>query len=188
MNLHYLVRRILGRPTCVLGYHSTIASSARIFNAGSHSRGISIGQNSRIEGELFVSSHAGQISIGDWCFVGPGTRVWSALEIKIKNRVLIAHNVNVFDSLTHPLNPILRHKQFAEILTRGHPKEIEQGERPVVIENDAWIGAGAMIMRGVRIGERSIVGAGAIVTRDVPDDVIVVGNPARVVRNLKSGE
>lgn len=185
MNLHYFVRRVLGRPTCVLGSHSTVGASARILNASQHSSGICIGQNSRIEGELFVFAHAGRIRIGEWCFIGPGARVWSAAEITVKDRVLISHNVNVFDSLTHPLNPVLRHKQFAEIATRGHPKEIELGARPVTIENDAWIGAGAMIMRGVRIGARSIVGAGAVVTRDVPDDVIVVGNPARVVRHIR---
>lgn len=170
----------------MLGPQSTIASSARILNAGQHSFGIRIGQNSRIEGELFVFAHGGQIRIGNWCFIGPGARIWSAVEITIKDRVLISHNVNIFDSLTHPIDPIQRHKQFVEIATRGHPNEIDLGGQPVVIEEDVWIGAGAMIMRGIRIGARSIVGAGAIVTQDVPTDVIVVGNPARIVRRINN--
>lgn len=174
----------MGRPTCELGLQSTVASTAKILNAGQHSSGIRIGQNSRIEGELFVFAHCGQIDIGNWCFVGPGARIWSAAVITIKDRVLISHNVNILDSLTHPIDSIQRHKQFIEIATRGHPKEIDLGGRPIVIEEDAWIGAGAMIMRGVRIGARSIVGAGAIVTQNVPDDVIVVGNPARIVRHI----
>jgi len=186
VNFHFLIRRFLKRPTCVLGSGSTVASSAKILNAGRRSSGIQIADNSRIEGELFVFAHAGQIRIGNWCFVGPGARIWSAAEITIKDRVLISHNVNVFDSLTHPIDPIQRHKQFIEIATRGHPKEIDLGGRPIVIEDDAWIGAGAMIMRGVRIGARSIVGAGAIVTQDVPDDVLVVGNPARAVRHTNN--
>lgn len=186
MNLHFSIRRLLGKPTCVLGSQSTVASSAKILNAGEHCSGIRIGQNSRIEGELFVFAHGGQINIGNWCFVGPSARIWSAAVITIKDRVLISHNVNIFDSLTHPMDPIQRHKQFAEIVTHGHPKEIDLGGRPIVIEEDAWIGAGAMIMRGVRIGARSIVGAGAIVTQDVPDDVVVVGNPARIVRHINN--
>lgn len=170
----------------MLGRQSTVASSAKILNAGQHSFGIRIGQNTRIEGELFVFAHGGQICIGDWCFIGPGTRIWSAAKITIKDRVLISHNVNIFDSLTHPIDPIRRHKQFVEIATRGHPNEIDLGGRPTVIEEDAWIGAGAMIMRGIRVGARSIVGAGAIVTKDVPADVVVVGNPARIVRRLNN--
>lgn len=186
MNLHFYIRRLLGRPTCVLGSQSTVASSAKILNAGQDSFGIRVGRNSRIEGELFVFAHGGQIRVGDWCFIGPGARIWSAAEITIKDRVLISHNVNILDSLTHPIDPIQRHKQFVEISTRGHPNDIDLGGRPIAIEEDAWIGAGAMIMRGVRIGARSIVGAGAIVTQDVPADVVVVGNPARIVRRINN--
>jgi maltose O-acetyltransferase len=56
--------------------------------------------------------------------------------------------------------------------------------RPVRIGDDVWIGTGAVILKGVTIGARAIVGAGAVVNRDVPPDVIVAGNPARVVKNL----
>jgi acetyltransferase-like isoleucine patch superfamily enzyme len=188
VNLHFFIRRLLGRPTCVMEPQSTLAWSAKILNAGQHSSGIRIGRNSRIEGELFVFPNGGQIRIGHWCFIGPGARIWSATDITIKDRVLISHNVNIFDSLTHPIDPIQRHKQFVEISTRGHPNDIDLGGRPIAIEEDAWIGAGAMIMRGVRIGARSIVGAGAVVTRDVPADVIVVGNPARIVRRINKND
>ena len=55
---------------------------------------------------------------------------------------------------------------------------------PVTIGNDVWIGHGAVILKGVRIGDRSVVGARAVVTRDVPADTVVAGNPARVVKSL----
>ena len=187
MNFNFLVKRILGKPTCILGLESKITLSAKILNAGKNSSGIRIGRNSHIQGELFVFAHGGQINIGNWCFVGPGARIWSASKITIGDRVLISHNVNIFDSMTHPIDPVQRHNQFVEITTHGHPKEIDLSGQAIVIEEDAWIGAGAMIMRGIRIGARSIVGAGSIVTRDVPDDVIVVGNPARIVRHLNNG-
>jgi acetyltransferase-like isoleucine patch superfamily enzyme len=184
MNLHLLLKRLIGKPTCVLGEQTRLAHCARILNAGGKSSLIRVGRHCVIEGELFVFGHGGEIEIGDWCFVGPGTRIWSASAVTIKNRVLISHNVNIFDSLTHPLNPERRHAQFKEIVTSGHPREICLDERPVIIEEDAWIGAGAIIMRGVRVGARSVVGAGSVVTVDVPDDAIVAGNPARLVRQL----
>lgn len=57
---------------------------------------------------------------------------------------------------------------------------------PIHIKRNCWIGAGATILRGITIGENSVVGAGSVVTKDVPDNAIVVGNPARVVKYLDS--
>lgn len=176
------LRQLRGKPTLRLGAGSSLARSARILNAGASSDLIRVGSHCRIEGELFVFAHGGRITIGDWCFVGPGTRLWSACDLRIGDRVLISHQCNVMDSLTHPLDPAARHAQFRSILTQGHPREIDLDERPVHIEDDVWIGAGATILRGVRIGRAAIVGAGAVVTRDVPDGAVVAGNPARIVR------
>jgi acetyltransferase-like isoleucine patch superfamily enzyme len=132
-------------------------------------------------GELMTFAHGGNISIGEWCYVSAGTRIWSATSIQIHDRVLISHNVNIFDSLTHPLVAQARHKHFKEITTNGHPRQIDLDERPVIIEEDAWIGAGAIVLRGVRIGAEAIVAAGAVVTKDVPSGCIVGGNPAVVL-------
>lgn len=162
--------------------------AARILNASGSSERISIGTRSLIEGELFVFAHGGHISIGESCFVGPGARVWSAGSIDIGNRVLISHNVNIFDSLTHPLSPRMRHAQFQAIASTGHPKSIELAEEPVNIGDDAWIGAGATILKGVSIGACAIVGACAVVTHDVPAATIVAGNPAKSVRTLTAQE
>lgn len=82
------------------------------------------------------------------------------------------------DSLTHPLDANERHLQFKEILTKGHPKALNLDEKPVSIMDDAWIGAGVTILRGVTIGERAIIGAGSVVTKSVPADSIATGNPA----------
>ena len=85
------------------------------------------------------------------------------------------------DSLTHPIDPLQRHEQVRAILTTGHPRAVNLDESSVTICNDAWVGAGATILRGVVIGEAAIVGAGAIVTHDVPPFTIVAGNPAKAV-------
>lgn len=75
------------------------------------------------------------------------------------------------------------------VITENHPEEMSLRHglytRPVLLKKNSWIGAGAIILPGVTVGENSIVGAGSVVTKDVPDNTIVVGNPAKVVRNVK---
>jgi len=188
MNLHFLVRRLLGRATCVIGPEARIGSRARIINIRGDSSAISLGRGTVVDGELLTFGHGGRIRLGDWCFVGPGTRIWSAADIEVGDRVMISHNVNIFDNLTHPMNPAERHHHFKTITTSGHPRELDLGERPVRIEDDAWIAAGATVLRGVTVGRGAIVGAGAVVTRDVPPLCVVAGNPARVIRRLESTE
>ena len=135
-----------------------------------------------------IFGHGGQISIGEWCYVGVGSRIWSAGSIEIGDRVLISHSVNIFDNLTHPLRATERHQQARQIFMTGHPREINLDEKPVKIGDDAWIGACAIILRGVSIGKGGVVAAGAVVTRDVPEYSIVAGNPAVVVRELSLDE
>ena len=71
----------------------------------------------------------------------------------------------------HPIHPELRRKQAEYNL-------------PVHIENNVWIGAGAVILPGVTIGENSVIGAGSVVTKDIPPDVVAVGSPCRVLRTI----
>lgn len=188
MNLRILVRRILGRSGFLAGGGTTFAGSAQVIDTG-HRGGnrVCIGRHSRIEGELLVFAHGGEIAIGDWCFIGPGTRIWSGASIKIGDRVMISHNVNIFDSLTHPLDPAERHSHFRRIMAHGHPADVDLGDRPVVIEDDVWIAASATILRGVRIGQGAVVGAAAVVTGNVPPMTVVAGNPARVIRTIDAG-
>lgn len=188
INFNYLLRQIIGKPTCVKHANARLGVSARITNIGQHSSQITIGAGTIVDGQLLVFPHGGRITLGEWCYVGEGTRIWSAVSIEIGDRVMISHNVNIFDSLTHPLSAALRHQQFRKIATVGHPRNIDLGEKPVRIGNDAWIAAGAMVLRGVTVGEGAIVGAGAVVTRDVAPWTIVAGNPARRVRELNPAE
>lgn len=182
MNLDLLVQKALGRKTCVLAAGARLGSRARIRNILGQSDAITIGSHSVVMGDLSTHAHGGKISIGEWCYVGEGVRIWSSCSIAIGDRVLIGHNANIFDGLTHPLDPIARHEHFKAIITTGHPRQIDLGERPVVIHDDAWIGAGAMVLRGVTIGSGAIIGAGAVVTKDVPANCTATGNPATVVR------
>lgn len=76
-----------------------------------------------------------------------------------------------------------------QILTPLHPtdaalRRTQEFGRPIDIGSDVWVGAGALILAGVRIGSRSVIGAGSVVTRDIPDDVFAAGNPCRVIRKV----
>ena len=188
MNLDYWTKKILGKATCSLSRGAKLSSTARIRNIRGLTSAIKVGDRSFIAGELLTFAHGGQIQIGQWCYIGEGSRIWSAGRIDIGDRVMISHNVNIFDNLTHPVDPVLRHQHFRAIASVGHPHRIDLGERPVRINDDAWIAAGAMVLRGVTIGKAAIVGAGAVVTHDVPPFAIVAGNPARVIRYVKSDE
>ncbi len=108
----------------------------------------------------------GRLRIGDRVFVNCGTVIISVKEIVIGDDVAFANEVYVVDSNSHGL------------------EGGEHVEAPVRIGDGCWLGARAMVLPGVTIGKRVMVAAGAVVTRDVPDDVLVAGNPARVVRPL----
>jgi acetyltransferase-like isoleucine patch superfamily enzyme len=108
----------------------------------------------------------GRIRFGDRCFVNCGTVVIATCEITVGDDVALANEVYLMDSDSHGVE--------------GRPHV----EAPVRIGDGSWLGNRVMVMPGVTIGKRVLVAAGAVVTRDVPDDVLVAGNPARVVRSL----
>ena len=171
---------------CIAEKNSYLYASTRIYN---HLKveNIIIGEHSHIRGELFTFAHGGRIIIGDYCYVSEETRIWSAKEIRIGNRVLISHNVNIFDSDTHPVDdPVARHQQFKDIITTGHPREIDLNEQPVIIEDDVLISCMSIILKGVTIGKAAVVAAGAVVTKDVPPYCVVAGNPAQIVRRIEA--
>jgi acetyltransferase-like isoleucine patch superfamily enzyme len=188
MNVDYHLQRLLGRATCRLGTGARLLRTARIRNIRGDSDCIAIGTNSIIRGELLTFAHGGTIDIGSWCYVGENSRIWSGSLVKVGDRVLIAHDVNIFDNLTHPIDPGERHRQIQSIFTKGHPPRLNLDERPIKINDDVWIGAGAFIMRGVTIGARAIVAAGSVVTKDVAADAVVAGNPALVVKSVLESE
>jgi acetyltransferase-like isoleucine patch superfamily enzyme len=149
---------------------------------------ISVGANTHIRGQLFTFAHGGRITMGSYCYVGENARLWSAVRISIGDRVLIGHNSSIFDSDTHPMNAGDRHEHFVQIITKGHPAMVDLREDPVAIEDDVWIGANVVILKGVTIGRAAVIGAGSIVTKDVPPFVVVAGNPARTIRDLSADE
>lgn len=172
--------------------NSTMHSSVRILpnadisNMRQRQDLITIGKDSVIQGQLLILAHAGNIHIGESCYVGMETRIWSSASINIGNRVLISHNVNIHDTDSHSIDAYLRSKHFSTIMSTGYPEEnvFDIKASPVVIEDDVWIGFNSTILKGVNIGRGSIVAACSTVTKDIPSNVIVAGNPAKIVKSI----
>lgn len=141
---------------------------------------IVIGDHVRLSGKPSIGfsnrlRHAPELVIGHGTFIGHDCSFAIATAVRIGKHCLLAGGVKVYDVDAHPIDAARR---------RAEEPFPPENSRPVIIEDDVWIGTRAMILKGVTIGARSIVGAGAVVTSDVPPDVVVAGNPARVVKHL----
>ena len=162
------------RNEALIGHKTRVLYTGQISNIPKIKQNIQIGNNCIIAGQVQTISDQGEIKIGDWCYIGRGSRIWSSAGITIGNRVLISHNVEIHDTEGHPLDANMRARQTEAIFTEGHPKKVE-GIRtsPIKIGNDVWIGFGATIRKGVTIGDRAVIGARAIVAQDIPPDYIL---------------
>ncbi|MBP7148707.1 MAG: sugar O-acetyltransferase [Acidobacteria bacterium] len=120
----------------------------------------------------FFCDYGGNIRLGQRVFFNFNCVVLDVCRVEIGDFTLFGPAVQIYTPL-HPFDAALRRQQ-------------EFG-KPVSIGADVWVGGGAIILPGVRIGSRSVIGAGSVVTRDVPADVFAAGNPCRVVRDIQSG-
>jgi acetyltransferase-like isoleucine patch superfamily enzyme len=171
------LRRAMFAGHAQLDPAATLLETARVVNLRGDRSAVRVGARSVVGGELLVFAHGGRVEIGEWCFVGEGSRIWSANEVVIGSRVLISHGVNIHDCDSHPRDAAERHRHFRELCENGHPRELRSvPNAPVRIGDDAWIGFNATILKGVTIGARCIVAAGSIVTRDVPPDSIHIAD------------
>lgn len=118
----------------------------------------------------FRCDYGEQISIGDRFFANFGCVFLDVCSVEFGDRCLLGPSVHIYTA-THPL----------DAATRNAGKEYG---KPVSVGDDVWIGGQAVLNPGVRVGNGSVVASGAVVTRDVPDDVVVQGNPAKVVKEL----
>ncbi|HWJ62689.1 MAG TPA: sugar O-acetyltransferase [Acidimicrobiales bacterium] len=117
----------------------------------------------------FFADCGRNIRIGTHVFVNQGCTFYSLAPITIGDEVMIGPNVSLVTS-GHPVAPSQRHAALVG--------------KPITIERDVWIGAGATVIGGVTVGARSVVAAGSVVTEDVPADSLVGGNPATLIRSI----
>jgi len=158
-----------------------------------------VGKHVRLDGDIPYIKGNGKIVIGDNVSIGNhnawfiGLKVYDnseliignntsinyktvisvAQKVEIGNNCAIAEEVKIFDNNSHPINPEKR----KEIMTK-------EDVSPIVINDNVWIGMNSFIMKGVTIGEGSVIAAGSVVTKDVPPFCIYGGNPARLIKKI----
>lgn len=129
-----------------------------------------IGQNCYIEPPLHANWAGKFCHLGNNVYANFNLTMVDDGDIFIEDDVMIGPNVTIISG-THPTDPELR-------------RQIYQYTKPVIIKNNAWIGANAIILPGVTIGKNAVIGAGSVVTKDIPDNVVACGNPCKVMHSI----
>lgn len=157
----------------VLDYNNTRPSDMEAKNKILRQLLGTVGQNVWIEAPLYMS-YGCNTHVGDYFYANFGLTVVDDGEVHIGDRVLLGPNVMI--SVTgHPL--------VAEERSTG-----AQFSRPIHIGNDVWVGGNVSIMPGVTIGSNVVIGAGSVVTKDIPSGVVAFGVPCRVVREITDAD
>lgn len=157
---------------------------------GEHTR-LTIAKDCIIGGSFVFESSEGKVTIGEHTYIGGSTFI-SRSSISIGSNVTIAWGCTIYDHDSHSLNYMERRKDISDELDDirngrnfiAHKNWDVVNSKPITICDDAWIGMNCIILKGVTIGEGAIVGAGSVVTKDVPAWTVVAGNPAKVVKTL----
>lgn len=129
--------------------------------------------------------------VGKDCYIEPPLHAnWGGRHTHLGNHVYANFNLTLVDDSDIFIGDNVMMGPNVTIATAGHPIEIElrrqamQFNMPIHIGNNVWMGAGVVIVPGVTIGDNSVIGAGSIVTKDIPSNVVAVGNPCRVLREI----
>ncbi|ODT43981.1 MAG: maltose acetyltransferase [Nitrospira sp. SCN 59-13] len=129
-------------------------------------------------------------SVGEGTVIMPQFTCDYGYNIRLGRNVFLNYHCIFLDCAPIDIGNDVQVGPAVQLYTAQHPLEADvrrsglESARPIRIGNDVWIGGGAVILPGVTIGDRSVVGAGSVVVRSVPADCVAVGNPARVVRTL----
>lgn len=133
-----------------------------------------IGENCYIEPPLHANWGGKNVHFGNGVYANFNLTLVDDCDIFVGDNVMFAPNVTITTG-THPIHPILRSKKA-------------QYNLPVHIGNNVWIGAGVTILPGVKIGDNTVIGAGSVVTKDIPANVVAIGSPCKVFRDINEND
>ena len=166
----------LGADTVITGelpfkrFHSTIPNA------------LVVGCKCTMDGVHFSMGPEGRVKIGDYCYFTNAVLLCE-LELQIGSYVMIGWNTTIADTDFHPLAPAERIADAIACSPLGKGRARPPiARRPVVIEDDVWIGPNCTILKGVRIGAGAFIEAGSLVTKDVQPGARVMGNPAQAIK------
>lgn len=128
------------------------------------------GNNFLIE-QMFVCDYGYNIEIGENFYSNHNLVILDCAKVKFGNNVFIAPNCSFYTAF-HPIDVETRNKGL-------------EYAKPITIGNNVWIGGNVVVLAGVTIGDNSVIGAGSVVTKDIPEGVVAVGNPCRVIREVE---
>ncbi|MDR0606481.1 MAG: acyltransferase [Bacteroidales bacterium] len=173
--------------------NSILLNEFRVINVIGTSKKVFIGNDCMLDCKIIFESAEGYVSIGDRVFIGSSTIICRN-NIVFENDIFVAWGTYFYDHDSHSLDYQERQKDLIRQLEdyRANRNFIESKDwsvvnsQPIKICSHAWIGMNCIILKGVTIGEGAIVGAGSIVTHNVPAWTVVAGNPAKVVKKIPS--
>lgn len=165
-----------------VGENTVIDSSASFKHFYSRKEiGLKIGKHVTLKGPSLSTEEDGLIEIGDYCYI-LNASIACNKHISIGKFVYIGCGVTIVDSDFHPINPRQRIADAVALSPVGNRKERPLfSSRPVIIEDEVWIGFNAAIMKGVKIGKGSIIQPGSVVLSNVEAGTVVMGNPAKPI-------
>lgn len=171
------------------GFYLETAQSFRHFKA-KQPEALRLGHHvSCYAGCSFALGEKGTCTVGDFTLLN-GALIMVEERIEIGSHCLISWNVGIADSDFHPIDPAQRRQDSFALAAyyKDRPPRPKIRSVPVIIRDNVWIGMNAVILKGVTIGENSVVAAGSVVTKSVPPNVVVAGNPAVIVKELIPSE
>ena len=164
-----------------INYHFSKTSTI-VLDDGSDKNDIVLGDTVWMYGTLASQNH-GKIYFGNNARIGINSKIGAVQSVTVGDYTAIADFVVIMDNNNHPVNP--EDRLFMRQTEEGskYRKWRYSDSKPIIIGRNVWIGSFARINKGVTIGENSIVASHAVVTKDVPPNSIVAGNPAKVVKS-----
>jgi galactoside O-acetyltransferase len=179
LQLLEFINRLKVGKNITIGNNSKVNYRKIIVNNGCY---LEIGSNSMIEAAVSFDRDNAKVSIGDRTYIGTSSII-CAERVTIGNDILIAWGCTIVDHNSHSLIWDERKNDVVNWIN-GKKNWTNVSILPVTIEDKAWIGFNTVILKGVTIGEGSVVGAGSVVTMDVPPYTVVAGNPARIIKTI----